>query len=132
MAKVLTDDGMREGGYIISEAEGATGMRSRDRGTLLAGTVGKSGMVLGQVTAEGPDNGKFAPLDPAAVDGTGEAVAVLFTSADASEDDAPAVVHTRECEVSDHDLIWPAGIADAGKAAAIAELAANGIIVRTK
>lgn len=132
MAKVLTDNGKREGAYIISEADGATGMRSRDRGTLAAGVIGMSGMVLGQVSEAGPDNGKFTPLDTAATDGTGEARAILFTSADASDNDAPAVVHTRECEVSDHELIWPAGISDADKAVAIAELEANGIIVRTK
>jgi hypothetical protein len=47
---VLTDSGRREGGYIISESEGATGgMRSRDVGVLLSGTVGVSGMVVGKV-----------------------------------------------------------------------------------
>jgi len=129
MATVLTDNGKREGAYIISESDGATGgMRSRDRGTLLTGTVGVSGMVLGQVTA----SGKFTPLNTAGADGSEDAAAILFTSADASTADAPAVVHTRACEVNDHELVWPAGISAGDKTAAITALAAKGIIVRTK
>jgi hypothetical protein len=47
---VFTDDGRREGDYEISASVGATGgMRSRDQGILLSGTVGKSGMVCGLV-----------------------------------------------------------------------------------
>jgi hypothetical protein len=124
---VLTDTGRREGGYIISESEGATGgMRSRDVGVLASGTVGVSGLVLAIVTA----SGKFAPLAPGTSDGTQNAAAVLFTGVDASAADKEVVVHVRECEVHDAKLIWPAGISTPNKAAAIAALKLKGIIVR--
>jgi hypothetical protein len=124
---VLTDNGKREGGYIISESAGATGgARSRDKGTLLAGVVGVSGMVVGLVTA----SGKYDALDTAAADGSQNAAAILFTSVDASGGDKKAVFHVRECEVNDAELIWPAGISGANKTAAITALKAKGIIVR--
>lgn len=127
MGTVLTDSGKREGDYIISESAGATGgMRSRDRGTLLTGTVGVSGMVCGQVTA----SGKYTPLATGASDGSQNAAAILFTSADASAADAVAVFSVRETEVNDKELIWPAGISAPNKAAAVAALKAKGIIVR--
>ncbi|MCB5201714.1 head decoration protein [Neorhizobium sp. T786] len=131
MSTVLTDIGRREGGYIISEAGGATGMRSRDRGTLKAGAVGLSGMVLAQLTADK----KLVPMAATAADpdtGSATAYAVLFTSADASTADQPVVFHARDCEVNDRELVWPAGISAPNKAAAITALAAKGIIVRTK
>lgn len=126
---VLTDDGRREGDYVISESAGATGaMRSRDQGTLLAGTVGKSGMVCGVVTA----SGKYTPLNTAGADGSQNAAAILFTDrVDASSADKRAVFHVRECEVDDAKLTWPAGISAGNKTAAIAALKAKGIIVRT-
>jgi len=129
MGTVFTDNGKREGGYIISESAGATGgMRSRDEVVLLAGTVGLSGMVLGQVTA----SGKYKPLDTAASDGSQSAAAILFSSKDASAADKRVVVTARESEVNDAELVWPAGISGPNKTAAIAALKAKGIIVRTK
>lgn len=128
MATVLTDNGKREGAYIVSEDQSATNMRSRDRGTLLTGTVGLSGMVLGQVTA----SKKYKPFTTGASDGSQNPAAILFTSADASAADKPVVIHTRDCEVSDHELVWPAGISAGDKATAITALATKGIIVRTK
>ncbi|OHV85799.1 head decoration protein [Ensifer sp. LCM 4579] len=123
----LIDSGKREGGYIIGELQSETGgMYARERGTLLAGTVGKSGMVVGVVTA----SGKYTPLTPGATDGSEDAAAILFSSVDASAADAPAVFHVRGCEVNDAELIWPDGISANDKAAAIAALKAKGIIVR--
>lgn len=124
---VFTDNGKREGGYIISEAGGETGgARSRDRGTLLAGTVGVSGMVVGIVTA----SKKYTPLNTAGADGSQTAAAILYTSVDASAADKPAIFSTRETEVNDAELIWPAGISAPNKTAAIEALKAKGIIVR--
>lgn len=123
----FTDNGKREGGYIISESAGETGgMFSRDRGTLLAGTVGVSGMVCASVTA----SGKRTPLNTAASDGSQTADSILFTSVDASGGDKPAVFTTRHTEVNDAELIWPAGISGPNKTAAIAALKTKGIIVR--
>ncbi|MGO8269265.1 head decoration protein [Rhizobium ruizarguesonis] len=125
---VFTDDGRREGDYEMSGSAGATGgMRSRDQGILLAGTVGKSGMVVGLITA----SGKYTPLNTAAADGSQTAAGILFSNVDASAADKRAVFHVREMEAHDAKLIWPAGISAPNKAAAIAALKTKGIIVRT-
>lgn len=126
MAGTKTDSGKREGGYVISESGDATGgARSRDSGTLTL-TAGVSGMVVAKVTA----SGKWKQLNTAGADGTQNAAGVLFTTADASSTDKRVVVHTRDCEVNGNELTWPAGISGPNKTAAIAALAALGIIVR--
>lgn len=127
--KVFTDNGKRVGGYIISETDGATGgMRSRDTGTLAAGVVGESGLVLAQLA-----NKKFVPLAAAAEDpatGAETAVAVLYTRANAAEADAKVVITARASEVNGAELTWPEGITSDAKAAAIESLKTKGIIVR--
>lgn len=123
---ILIDSGNRVGGYIIGELESATGTYARERGTLVAGTLGKSGMVCGVITA----SGKFAPLDPEATDGTEAASAILYSRVDASAADRPAVFSVRATEANDAELIWPNGISAGNKAAAIAALKEKGIIVR--
>ncbi|RUU94785.1 head decoration protein [Mesorhizobium sp. M6A.T.Cr.TU.017.01.1.1] len=73
---------------------------------------------------------KYKALDTAGVDGSQVAAAVLFADVDATDADVPGVVNVRETEVNDEELTWPAGISAGAKAAAIAALAAKGIIVR--
>ncbi|WP_321336560.1 head decoration protein [Breoghania sp.] len=118
----------RVGCYIISEAGGETGgMRSRDVGTLLAGTKYAPGQLLGFVTA----SEKYAPLNAAGADGTENATAICFGWYDATAADYDgAVLTVRETEANGLELVWPNGISDADKTAAIADLAALGIIVR--
>lgn len=124
---VLTDSGKRVGQYIISELEGATGGQyARDRGVLLTGNDGVSGMVVGQVTA----SKKFTALNTGASDGSQTAAAILYTTVDATGGDQPAVFTKRATEVNGAELIWPAGISAPNKAAAIAALELKGIIVR--
>lgn len=129
MVKVLTE-GSRNGEHIVSEAGGATGgMRSREVVTLASGALGVPGMVLGMLSA----SGKYVPLTATAADpatGSEVAAAVLWGHVDATDADAAAVVHMRECEVNGALLVWPAGITSQAKTAAIAALASKGIIVR--
>jgi hypothetical protein len=92
---------------------------------------GANDFVLGDtitVTVSGDD--KVVRIDPAAVDGTQEAFGVLFDRVDATAADKPGVAIVRDAEVNGREIGWPDGIADADKAAAIADLAAQGILVR--
>ena len=69
---------------------------SRDEDVLASGSgVVQCGTVLGQVTA----SGKFAPLAPAASDGTQNAVKVILETADATSADVRVVTLARHSEV---------------------------------
>lgn len=100
---------------------------SRDTDTLASGS-GKviPGAVLGQVTA----SGKFKPLAPGASDGTQIAAAVILQYADATTADQTVVNLKRRAQVVLQALVWPAGITDAQKSTAIAQLKALGIVPR--
>lgn len=74
--------------------------------------------------------GELAAFDPEADDGTEDAAAIAFDNVDAADGALPVVTIERDAEVSGDDLVWPAGIASDDKAAAIAALAARGIIIR--
>ena len=100
---------------------------SRDTDTLASGS-GKviPGAVLGLVTA----TGKFKPLAPGASDGTQIAAAVILQYADATTADQTVVNLKRRAQVVLQALVWPAGITDAQKSTAIAQLKALGIVPR--
>ncbi|MEE9983600.1 head decoration protein [Agrobacterium pusense] len=100
---------------------------SRDSEVLALGS-GKviPGTVLGQVTA----SGKFKPLAPAASDGTQTAAAVILQYADATSADQSVVNLKRRAQVVLQALVWPEGITDTQKSAAIAQLKALGIVPR--
>jgi Bacteriophage lambda head decoration protein D len=80
--------------------------------------------------------GKVKALAPAALDGTQDAYGVLVTaggvdaSATGTNADTPAVAIVREAILKDSGLVWPAGITDAQKAAALDQLAAKQVQVR--
>jgi hypothetical protein len=73
---------------------------------------------------------KYGPFDPAATDGREAAVAIAFADCDATSADTSAVAHTRSCEVASSKLTWGATANTNQKAAALAQLAALGIIAR--
>jgi hypothetical protein len=76
-------------------------------------------------------SGKYAAHDPAAVDGTETAVAVLWGKADASGGDAPAVAVVRgPAIVNRHDLVFAGTPSEGEIAAAHTALLAAGILVR--
>lgn len=73
----------------------------------------------------------YTELDPTATDGSQIACAVLFDTAKAASADVRQVAHVRACEVNGLVLDWPTGITTTQKTAAIADLAAAGIVVRS-
>jgi hypothetical protein len=73
---------------------------------------------------------KFTAVAAAAQDGSQVAAAILVAPVDASAADVPCVILSRYAEVNAYELTWPAGISAPNKATAIAQLAAQGIIVR--
>jgi hypothetical protein len=73
---------------------------------------------------------KFGALDLTKANGMQVASAVLYDAVDASGGDKPAVVTSRDSEVATAKLTWPAGITNGEKTAALAQLAALGIIAR--
>lgn len=116
--------------YLVSEANGT---RSREVVTIAQGQNLLPGAVLGKVTA----TGKYVAVDPAngsgeggTPDGSQTAVAVLFAAVDTTAAEKPGVITARDAEVAAHALAWPAGTAEPQKTAALAQLAAVGIVAR--
>jgi hypothetical protein len=118
-------EGKHAGGFLIWEV-----LRDYTRETVtLASGAGKldPGTVLGKITA----SGKYAAHDPAAVDGTETAVAVLWGKADATGGDVPAVALVRgPAVVNRHDLVFVGTPSEGEITAAHAALLAVGILVR--
>jgi len=116
-------EGTHPGGFLVWEAHRDY---TRETITVASGTL-QPGTVLGKITA----SGKYAAHDPAAVDGTETAVAVLWGKADASGVDAPDVALIRgPAIVNRHDLVFAGTPSDPEIAAAHAALLAAGILVR--
>ncbi len=120
---VITE-GMNLGDLLKYEAPN---LYSRDQATVLAGQNLALGAVVGIVAA----TGKVKALDPAATDGSQTAAGILLEPVDATAGDRDdGILLARHAIVADSALVWPAGITNAEKAAAIAELKAIGILVR--
>jgi len=113
------------GGFLVWEA-----FRDYTRETItVASGAGllAAGTVLGKITA----SGSYAAHDPAAVDGTETAVAVLWGKVDASAADVPAVALVRgPAIVNRHDLVFGGTPSEAEITAAHAALMDAGILVR--
>jgi len=95
-------------------------------------TAGGTAMVAGDAiyidVALGVPN--FAPFDPDGTDGRQVAAAVLYEGCDATEADVRRTFTVRDTEVHADVLVWREGITDAQKTAALASLAASGIVGR--
>ncbi|WP_337054091.1 head decoration protein [Pseudoxanthomonas sp. USHLN014] len=113
----------RFGDFLLSEANGSY---SRENEILASGQNLQAGTVLGAVTA----SGKYTILAPGASDGSQTAGGILLATTNASAADAAVVVVERAAEVKADALIWPAGITNAQKTAAIAQLNTLGIVLR--
>ena len=124
MAPILQQDRRTTAHYIVSEPDSYIGREQ----VIIASGSGKvvAGTVLAQVTA----TKKYVPLAPAASDGSQTAKAVLYEGCDATSADIRRVVTVRMTEVAANALVWPAGITDVQKNAALAALAAATIIAR--
>ena len=111
------------GGFLVWEAFRDY---TRETITIAAGTL-DPGTVLGKITA----SSKYAAHDPAAVDGTETAVAVLWGKADAAGGEMPAVALIRgPAIVNRHDLVFAGTPSEGEITAAHAALLAVGILVR--
>ena len=101
---------------------------SRDEKILASGAGNlKVGTVLGTVTT----GGKLKQLAPAASDGTQNASHILLQNSDATSADQNVVTLARgTAEVVLQALVWPVGITDNQKAAALAQLEAKLITAR--
>ena len=76
---------------------------------------------------------KAVALDPDAVDGSQNAAGVLGLAVSAPDGaDAAGWAIKREAVVNPEQLVWPSGITEAQKTAALAELSALGIIQRSE
>ena len=76
-------------------------------------------------------DGKVVGLDPTAVDGTAQAIGIVaydVTAPDGADTEVTAIL--RDAVLADRPIVWPAGITEAQKNAAIAGLEARGILVR--
>jgi len=122
---ILTEDRFSGAGhYIVSEANG---YRSREQGVIASGAgVLKPGAVMGKVTA----TGKYVPFAPAAADGSETAAAILYEGCDATAADVRRAFTVRDTEVHADVLVFADGTTDPQKTAALASLAAAGIVGR--
>lgn len=78
-----------------------------------------------------PGSGKMVPLNPSAVDGSQDAAGIMagaYSAADGVDGVGVAVV--RDASFALSNLTWPVGITTGQKTAALAQLAALGLIAR--
>ena len=105
----------------------APNLYSREQATIAATQVLSLGTVVGRETA----TAKLKALDLSASDGTENAIGVLGNDIDATLADRPdALLIARHAIVARGAVLWPADITAPQQAAAIAQLAALGILVR--
>lgn len=99
-------------------------------------TAGSTPMVAGDrftitVGAEHPGDFEAVAFDPTDTDGAEKPSAIaIYPVTTGADETAKIAALVRDAEVNGNVLSWPAGITDAQKEAAIAELATAGIIVR--
>ena len=123
MPTTVLKEPVRAGEHLVSEVT----TQSREVGVITGGGAYTAGTVLGKISA----SGKLTILAPAAADGSQNAVAVLYGPVDTSSGDKSAAINVRLTEVNGLVLTWPSGITTVQQTAAIAQLAALGILVRT-
>ncbi|MEW6775024.1 MAG: head decoration protein [Bdellovibrionota bacterium] len=76
--------------------------------------------------------GKVKEIDFAATDGTEDAYGVLVHAVTAPNGvDARGVAIVRDADLRNTGLVWPGGATDAQKSAALDQLAARGIVIRS-
>ncbi|MBB3608663.1 head decoration protein [Rhizobium sp. BK602] len=116
-------------GFEIGEgANGVANANDLAFTTTAGGTAFIAGDGFDITVAAGTE--KLKPFAPSAVDGSQHAVAILFEGCDATSADVRRTYTARDSEVQVDMLTWPEGITDPQKTAALASLAALGIIAR--
>ncbi|WP_305907188.1 head decoration protein [Methylomarinum sp. Ch1-1] len=73
---------------------------------------------------------KYTQLNPAGIDGSQYAAAILYDDVDASLADSEAIAIERLAVANDSLLVWPAGISADEKAGAIGHLKSNHLMIR--
>lgn len=114
-------EGRHSGEFILSMANGN---QSVDNGTLASGENLGAGTVLALVA------GEWMQLIPGSSSTEQDAAGILLSAVDASLAAKPCVVVVRAAEVNGKALVWPDGISDPAKDAAIEQLRVLGIVVR--
>ena len=114
---VLTDDGNRDAGFLVSEANG---YRSRDKITLAQdAAVYAAGTVL---EASGNNQIRWA--------GVNAITGILYAEVDAIAEAADGVMVARDAEIRKDALVYASGVTAQQQTDSIAELAGLGIIAR--
>lgn len=96
-------------------------------------TAGGTAFVAGDgfdITVAAAAIEKVVPLAPAAADGSQTAYAVSIREKAVSAEDQPLLSVVRATVVDTNNLVWPAGITDAQKTAALNTLRERGLIAR--
>ncbi len=99
---------------------------SRDEVTILSGEDLSIGEVVGEVTA----SGKYVAFNQDGEDGSQNAAGIVIDNYDASDGDIQGVIVARDAIIITSNLVWPSDIETTEITAALAQLAALGIIVR--
>ena len=100
---------------------------SREQITVAAGQDLPIGTVVGRVTA----TAHFKAFDPAASDGSEQAVGILLGPIDATLIDCnDGLMLARSGIVASKLVVWPAGITGSQKATAITHLEQRGVLIR--
>lgn len=125
------------GTFLVTDPDGVpvgvatVGVEFSGGGLTFTIADGDPDFALGDVfTITVSGSGKYVAYNQDGADGTESAAGVLYANTDATDADQSAVAIVRDAEVNGNDLTWPADIESAEETAAIAQLAAIGIIVR--
>ena len=85
---------------------------------------------LGAIIGQDSETDLIKAFNPAATDGTQNALGTLIAEVDAISANTKAVIVTRDAILADHAVVWPSAITLEQKAAAIKQLEARGVIIR--
>ena len=104
----------------------APNLYSREEITVAQG----QNLTLGTLVGQESETDLIKALNPAATDGTQNALGALIADADASSANIKAVIVTRDAILADHAVVWPSSITLEQKTAAIKQLESRGVIIR--
>lgn len=104
----------------------APNLYSREEITVAQG----QNLTLGTLVGQESETDLIKALNPAATDGTQNALGALIADTDALAANTKAVIVTRDAILADHAVVWPATITLEQKTVAIKQLEARGVIIR--
>ncbi len=125
MSDVLTEP-KNLGDVLLYEAEDY--FYSRDEITLSQGQR----IRIGEVLARNNESGEYVALNPGdgEIPNTDIASAIAIRSINAIDESVDTVALVRHCIVKQAGLVWPEAMTDEEQSAAIAQLRAQGILIR--